>query len=314
LGFGKACQIAGVGMGTNLTIGLIMVFGTFLPLAMENVLFTVAGGIICAGLGVACVGLYFSMLSLQLRDADEAYERNLSEMNLSDNNQVQEKVDHFDIDQTQVDESGSGAESQNEQPSGSKKTAIAFGDEEVTRKEAPASTLKKVVVCVIAAIISTTLQFAFEFGSDMIDIAGSNEGPGSTPKSGTAAVVWLLVISIAAVPNILYSLYISPKEVPFASLWKAPWWRHVVIFGLSSISFLAHIHLYGVANTFLPEELGASIAWPVLMIATVTVGTGYSFLLGEWNQASAEALSKLKTGLIISLLGMVIVMVSVVFE
>lgn len=34
--FGEACRIAGVGLGTNLTIGIITVLGTLLPLAMNN--------------------------------------------------------------------------------------------------------------------------------------------------------------------------------------------------------------------------------------------------------------------------------------
>lgn len=34
--FGEACRIAGVGMGTNLTIGIVMILGTLLPLALNN--------------------------------------------------------------------------------------------------------------------------------------------------------------------------------------------------------------------------------------------------------------------------------------
>ena len=38
--FGEACRIAGVGMGTNLTIGTIMALGTLLPLALNKQLTT----------------------------------------------------------------------------------------------------------------------------------------------------------------------------------------------------------------------------------------------------------------------------------
>ena len=34
--FGEACRISGVGMGTNLTIGIITLLGTLLPLALNR--------------------------------------------------------------------------------------------------------------------------------------------------------------------------------------------------------------------------------------------------------------------------------------
>jgi len=69
--FGLACQIAGVGLGTNLTIGVVAVIGTLLPLLTEQTLATPAGGIILFGLFVCCIGLWLSTKALKLRDADE---------------------------------------------------------------------------------------------------------------------------------------------------------------------------------------------------------------------------------------------------
>ncbi len=56
--FGEACRIAGVGMGTNLTIGEIMILGTLLPLALNNEITTPSGGVIIARLVVAAAGLF----------------------------------------------------------------------------------------------------------------------------------------------------------------------------------------------------------------------------------------------------------------
>lgn len=69
--FGLACQIAGVGLGTNLTIGVVAVIGTLLPLLTEQTLVTPAGGIILFGLFVCCIGLWLSTKALKQRDADE---------------------------------------------------------------------------------------------------------------------------------------------------------------------------------------------------------------------------------------------------
>lgn len=69
--FGLACKIAGVGLGTNLSMGIIAVIGTFLPLITEDTLISAAGGVICVGLAISCVGLWLATKALAKRDEDE---------------------------------------------------------------------------------------------------------------------------------------------------------------------------------------------------------------------------------------------------
>lgn len=69
--FGLACKIAGVGLGTNLSVGIVAVLGTLLPLIIEQTLVSAAGSVILTGLTLCCVGLWLSTKALEARDADE---------------------------------------------------------------------------------------------------------------------------------------------------------------------------------------------------------------------------------------------------
>jgi hypothetical protein len=68
--FGRACKIAGVGIGTNLTMSIVLMIGTFLPLMYDGGMKSITGVVIIVGLLVVCFGLYFSAESLRIRDLD----------------------------------------------------------------------------------------------------------------------------------------------------------------------------------------------------------------------------------------------------
>jgi hypothetical protein len=306
VGFGLACRIAGVGLGTNLTMGVIMVLGTFLPLALEGLVLTDAGGVIVGGLVICCVGLYYSMKSLQTRDLDE---QQTKKQTMESNTKITSASPSTEETLTQevIQEettSPSGDCEINAQEEGAKVEAC-------TATEEAYSTMHKVMVCVIAAIFASQLQFAFVFGQDMIDLAGDDSGPGFTPPSGTAAVIWLFAIPMGAPASIAYGFYSSPPQIPLSTMWRCPWYRHVLIILTTSVPWVAHIHLYGLANTYLPNDLGASVAWPVLMMMTVVVGFIWSIVLGEWAKASVLARRQLRMGLVFVTIGVGTIMSSV---
>jgi hypothetical protein len=173
------------------------------------------------------------------------------------------------------------------------------------------STMYKVAVCFLAGIFASQLQFAFVFGESLVDLAASDDGPGTTPPSGTGAIIWLFAISLGTPASIVYGLYNKSPDISLRRLYQCPWYRHVLIVLTTAIPWVSHIHLYGYANTLLPSELGASVAWPVLMMTTVVAGMVWSIALGEWAQAADAAKSKLYQGLILVSSGVVVIMVSV---
>jgi hypothetical protein len=306
-----------------------MVLGTFLPLCMDGAIQTPAGGVVVTGLAVCCTGLIFSVQSLQLRDRYERTQQQMHRRTMFHTTVSLHKIIQTDDEIRRMNEE----EDENSSPKlgGDPSTTVPDGgapdaalppsteslppggdvDKIDGGETGGTSTLHKVVVCFLAGVFASQLQFAFVFGDSLVDLAESDEGPGSTPPSGTGAIIWLFAISLGTPASILYGLYSKSPDISLSRLYQCPWYRHVLIILTTSIPWVAHIHLYGFANTYLPSKLGASVAWPVLMMTTVVAGMIWSILLGEWALAPQPAKQKLYQGLALVSTGVVVIMASV---
>ena len=278
--------------------------GTFLPLAYYGGIKSATGGVIMAGLAVVSAGLYFSAASLRIRDVDFAKAKRQKRESISGPvvSNIGEDARNYDnefpdeLQQSEAQENSNGSNTQN------------VSTERSAQAEPEYSVFVKISVCIIAGILCSMLQFAFIFGQSLIDVA---ENDGATPLGGSAAIIWLFAITVGAIPSIIYGFCSSPKEIPLKTIWMCPWWRHLLVICSTSLPWLGHIHLYGLAaNVFLPKDFAASIAWPTIMTTTVAQGMALSICLGEWKGASAEALSKLRIGLSLTLTGVILFMVS----
>jgi hypothetical protein len=303
--FGVGCKVAGVGLGTSLRIGILLIIGTFLPLLYYRRIITATGGVIMAGLAIVCVGLYFSAESLRIRDIDikKLHEEQTTIEGKASLEEKNESSGKTCIDQL------SDSESQRRRNTA---TSTGFPSESTSEEEVLVqeeySTLFKVSVCLLGGILASLFQFAFIFGQDIINVAKNDA---HTPIGGSAAIIWLFTLTIGCIPSIVYGFYSSPKGIPLKTIWRCPWWRHFIIL-ITSITYVAPTHMYGVAaSVLLPKSFAASIAWPIFMTTTVAQGMILSVLLGEWNAASPAAISYLKAGLFLSTVGVIVFMASV---
>lgn len=284
-----------------------MILGTLLPLLLERQAATPAGGLIFGGLCVCSIGLVFSVRSLSTRDMDER-NQNFNPVTVTNHmaNNEGDKVPQDDILKVANDNSQRGmATSEITDPN---HTLASTTDDTATPHNY--STIYKVSVCVVTGIFASSLQFAFVFGNPLIDLAKSPNGPGTTPPSGSASIIWLFAIPVSVPISIIYGLCNSPKDVAFSTLWRSPWYRYLNVLLTTSIPWVSHIHLYGYSTSLMPDEIAASIAWPVLMMVTVTVGIFWSIVLGEWNRASKSALLQLYVGITIVTAGVIVLMSS----
>jgi hypothetical protein len=340
--FGLACKIAGVGLGTNLSMGVIAVIGTFLPLIVEDTLLSAAGGVICAGLAICCGGLWVSTKALAMRDEDEC---KLAREGIDDDlslDEVMERNDDKDAKEAEECESvfvqGPASELDLEPPKIEtepevttninfslrtsrylhlRRLTAVFLKSPAQREQENAMypTWKKVGICLATGICAVQLQFAFIFGQRITDLAlGNDEASssleGATTESGGAAIIWLLAISIGAPVAIINGIYSSP--VPLSSAIKTPLSRHLKLIFTTSLPWISHIHIYGVcATTLLPAKVAASIGWPMLMMITTGQALILSVILGEWKAASSETIRTLKYSVLITVVGIAVLMSSV---
>ena len=307
VGFGWACRIAGIGLGTNLTMGVIMILGTLLPLLMDDDneddladddkrnRIILSKSLIGTGLLVCTVGLFFSMKSLSTRDSDEQQSKETTKST---------RITEVAAGTTDVQEDAPVTAAEKTDP---KDPVTTTSPDTMQSAEVSPSTVFKVGVCVFAGIFAAMLQFAFVFGNTLVDQAGANEdGPGETPASGAAAIIWLFAISISAPVSIVYGIYSSP--IPISTLWRCPLKRHLLVLLTTSIPWVGHIHCYGYSS----QLLNPSVSWPILMMTTVATGMVWSIVLGEWKEASTKSRRQLYVGLTVVLLGVVILMTSVI--
>jgi len=269
LGFGLACRVAGVGLGTNLTMGVIVIGVTFLPLCYDGVIREATGWVILAGLAICCVGLFYSMRSLKARDADE--QQAATQQQPATSTAVATPPTSSEGDAEQVASSTHDDETEEASRNAIKETEPSQSQSQQPQPQH--TSFQKVAICLIAGALATQLQFAFVFGQDIIDIADDSNNNNNSPAGGAAATIWLLAISIGAPPIVAYMLYHSPQ--PVSNLWTSLWFhprRHVKLVLTTVLPWVAHIHLYGlVSNVLLPKRTGASIAWPLLMSECVVV-------------------------------------------
>lgn len=290
--FGIACKVAGVGLGTNLSIGIIAVIGTFLPLITENTLFSPFGAIVCVGLAICCIGLWVATKALSQRDEDERQAKSQLDFPLS-------------LDDVKEDDNFIGKDNDQEDSSTEKASD--------TREIKEYSTTQKFLVCLATGATAVQLQFAFIFGAPITDLAtGKNPAtlPGSTPFGGSAVIIWLLAISLGAPAAIVNAIVSSP--VPLSQALKAPWWRHLRLIVSTSLPWISHIHIYGLcATTLLPEKVAASIGWPLLMMITNLWALLLSKFLGEWKAASQKTVRTFAYSLVVTVIGLLVLMCSV---
>lgn len=305
--FGIACKVAGVGMGTNLSMGVIAIIGTFLPLITEDNLFTLFGAVICVGLAICCIGLWLATNALGQKDRDEKgvpkTENNVENvkfpLRLED-----ERVTNDDLE---VSKGNSNSDDRD------MIQQSAISSSPMQNKEY--STLQKVLICILTGVTAVQLQFAFIFGSPITDLADGKvddvELPGITPKGGSSAIIWLLAITLGAPPIIIHSLYSS--LVPLSHSLRSPWWRHMRLIGTTSLPWISHIHIYGLTATVLfKKKVAASIAWPLLMMTTSLWALVLSRILGEWKVASPATVKTFAVSVCVTMVGLIVLMVSVV--
>ena len=323
--FGIACKIAGVGFGTNLSMGIVAIIGTFLPLITEQTLLTPFGGVICIGLFICCVGLWLATKALAQRDIDEANVLAASDdaSDASNGSCVKKKDDEeskfplSSLDDVEKEEDVIGAKLDDNANDEDNQVAEAMVEKDEKPKEKEYSTLQKILVCLITGIAAVQLQFAFIFGKPITDLANGKaesvdnvEIPGQTPFGGSAAIIWLLAISLGAPVAIINGILSSP--VPLSHSIRAPWWRHVRIIVTTSLPWISHIHIYGLSATKLfPEKVAASIAWPLLMMITNLWSLVLSKILGEWKVACDKTIRTFVCSVATTMVGLLVLMCSV---
>ena len=299
VGFGYGVQIAGVGLGTTLTMSVIAVIGTLLPLLMDvnEMLLTASGGVIVLGLFICALGFVAASKALALKDRDEVLANGSSMV----------KKDDIDVEiaasSTTVEVELTSTTIANPAIAAPATTATTA----TTANLSPHSSTYKIAVCLIAGLFCTMLQFAFVLGEDVRTIT---EEYVSKPRS--SAIIWIFALIFGTLPSIISSLYNAHKAGTLSNLWTSEYRTGnylKVLFGMS-LPWICHAHLYGISAGSLMGDFGAALGWPLLIVTSNVTGlvVGWRFL-NEWDLAGVESINYLKLALTLNIFGMGVVCV-----
>jgi L-rhamnose-H+ transport protein len=162
------------------------------------------------------------------------------------------------------------------------------------------------VVCIVSGVFSSMLNISLVFGQPIAQLAqASMSGAFSSYRAYNA--VWAITLSGAFIPYTLYCIYLFFRNKSLTkykgTTRNLPW---AVLMGF--LWFLS-ITLYGVGASNL-GKLGTTIGWLILMACTVIVGNLWGWLTGEWENAPQKAQQKMKVGLLLLFLSVVMVAVA----
>jgi L-rhamnose-H+ transport protein len=156
-------------------------------------------------------------------------------------------------------------------------------------------------LCIGAGALSAVLNIGYSLAQPVISAAVHS---GYSAFAGSN-IVWLLMLTSGAVPNLCFCIYLMNKN--------ATWKKYAMpngatLFGLSILMGLlwgGDIFLYGFAS---PEigKLGPAIGWPLKLIAGLMTANLIGYWIGEWKLTRALDRRWMAVGLLVLLIAVLI--------
>jgi L-rhamnose-H+ transport protein len=152
------------------------------------------------------------------------------------------------------------------------------------------------LLCILAALLSSMLNLAFYFGSPVADAASTYLGEQSTPFLVNHSV-WQLALAAGFVPYLVYCSFLMVKNKSFKNYKINIFGVNGMYAGLMALLWFSCIVTYGMGSEKL-GKYGASLGWLILMAVTVIVGNIWGLLTNEWKGTSAKARKLMLVGIV----------------
>ncbi|NOY57375.1 MAG: hypothetical protein GXO75_00380 [Calditrichaeota bacterium] len=173
-----------------------------------------------------------------------------------------------------------------------------------TKKTEPSFAIG-ILICILAGVLSSMLNFAFYFGSPIINIAKIYLGA-STTNFQLNHTVWFITLTGGFVPFLIYCGYLLIKNDSwrkYSEYRTGSYWFWAFLMGTL---WTGAIVLYGISASSL-GELGTTIGWLVLMAITVLVANIWGIFTGEWKNVPKKARIFMWQGLVLLIFSVLLV-------
>lgn len=152
------------------------------------------------------------------------------------------------------------------------------------------------LVCLIAAVLCSMLNFAFHFGKPIIEFTSKNIVSLSHPFL-INHTVWMLTLASGFLPFLIYCVYLMISNRSFKKYFVSKGAGNWFYVGLMTLMWFLCIVLYGIGAEKLGNA-GTSVGWLILMSATVIAGNTWGILTGEWKGVSKKIKRIMAAGIV----------------
>jgi L-rhamnose-H+ transport protein len=171
-------------------------------------------------------------------------------------------------------------------------------------RSAPASSTPS-VAGYIFAIVAGVLSAVFNIGYALAQpVAEAGIGLGYSRFTATN-FIWLLMLLAGSVPNIVFCGYLVTRNASVGLFREGPVHKTYGLSVLMGVLWGASIFFYGAATPLL-GDIGPSIGWPLSLAVGLVVANFMGTLLGEWRQAGPAPARRMKIGILVLLLAIVL--------
>jgi L-rhamnose-H+ transport protein len=135
---------------------------------------------------------------------------------------------------------------------------------------------------VAAGVLSAGWGFAFMYSQDPIIAAMKARGAGEIPAN---AAVWAVALLGAAIPNLLYPLFLLTRNRSWGIILTRP--SEIGLSAIYGLLFFAPSILLGLGMLLLGER-GAPIGWGIVQGTLILGGQLLGFASGEWRGVTGK--------------------------
>ena len=174
-------------------------------------------------------------------------------------------------------------------------------DKTVARETETAVPMKGYLFAVAAGVMSAIFNIGFTLA---LPIEATGKAMGYTDFTATNCI-WLLMLGAGSLPNIAYCAYLMNKNKTGGLTFGAQAGKGWLLATIMGLLWGGSIFLYGASVTQL-GDMGPSIGWPLSLAAGLLVANAMGLLLGEWKTAPAGARSRMRYGLLVLIVAIIL--------